>query len=384
MKKLAILGSTGSIGTQTLDIVREHPDKFKVTALTCGKNVKLLADQIREFSPSAVCVSDPDDAETLRESFPDIEVVSGRDGLVYVAGHAEYDIIENSLVGMAGLEPTYHAIMSGRTIALANKETLVAGGALIMGEAAKKGVDILPVDSEHSAVFQSLEGYDRVQLRRIILTASGGPFRGKTKAELDSVTLEQALNHPRWKMGSKITIDSSTLMNKGFEVIEARWLFDTPAFKIDVLVHPESIIHSMVEYEDRAVMAQLGLPDMRIPISLALNYPKRLPNSMPSLDLADMGRLTFEKPDMETFPCLKLAYDALEVGDTYCTALNAANEVCVAAFLSGKIRYRDISDTLARIMDMHRPSAEADLEEILRIDGYVRKQTSDLLAGLRS
>lgn len=384
MKKLAILGSTGSIGTQTLDIVREHPDKFKVTALTCGKNVKLLADQIREFSPSAVCVSDPDDAETLRESFPDIEVVSGRDGLVYVAGHAEYDIIENSLVGMAGLEPTYHAIMSGRTIALANKETLVAGGALIMGEAAKKGVDILPVDSEHSAVFQSLEGYDRAQLKRIILTASGGPFRGKTKAELDSVTLEQALNHPRWKMGSKITIDSSTLMNKGFEVIEARWLFDTPASKIDVLVHPESIIHSMVEYEDRAVMAQLGLPDMRIPISLALNYPKRLPNSMPSLDLADMGRLTFEKPDMETFPCLKLAYDALEVGDTYCTALNAANEVCVAAFLSGKIRYRDISDTLARIMDMHRPSAEADLEEILRIDGYVRKQTSDLLAGLRS
>lgn len=384
MKKLAILGSTGSIGTQTLDIVREHPDKFKVTALTCGKNVKLLADQIREFSPSAVCVFDPDDAETLRESFPDIEVVSGRDGLVYIAGQAEYDIIENSLVGMAGLEPTYHAIMSGRTIALANKETLVAGGALIMGEAVKKGVDILPVDSEHSAVFQSLEGYDRVQLKRIILTASGGPFRGKTKAELDSVTLEQALNHPRWKMGSKITIDSSTLMNKGFEVIEARWLFDTPASKIDVLVHPESIIHSMVEYEDRAVMAQLGLPDMKIPISLALNYPKRLPNSMPSLDLADMGRLTFEKPDMETFPCLKLAYDALEAGDTYCTALNAANEVCVAAFLSGKIRYMDISDTLARIMDMHRPSAEADLEEILRIDGYVRKQTSDLLAGLRS
>ena len=285
---------------------------------------------------------------------------------------------------MAGLEPTYHAIMSGRTIALANKETLVAGGALIMGEAAKKGVDILPVDSEHSAVFQSLEGYDRAQLKRIILTASGGPFRGKTKAELDNVTLEQALNHPRWKMGSKITIDSSTLMNKGFEVIEARWLFDTPASKIDVLVHPESIIHSMVEYEDRAVMAQLGLPDMKIPISLALNYPKRLPNSMPSLDLADIGRLTFEKPDMETFPCLKLAYDALEAGDTYCTALNAANEVCVAAFLGGKIRYRDISDTLARIMDMHIPSAEADLEEILRVDASVRSETSALLAELGS
>lgn len=382
MKKLAILGSTGSIGTQTLDIVRDDPDKFQVAALTCGKNVKLLAEQIREFSPSAVCVSDASDAEALRESFPDLDVVCGREGLVYIAGQTEYDIIENSLVGMAGLEPTYHAIMSGRTIALANKETLVAGGALIMKTAAEKGVQILPVDSEHSAVFQSLEGYDKAQLKRIILTASGGPFRGKTKAELDNVTLEQALNHPRWKMGSKITIDSSTLMNKGFEVIEARWLFDVPASKIDVLVHPESIIHSMVEYEDRAVMAQLGLPDMRIPISLALNYPDRLANNMPSLDLAAIGSLTFEKPDMETFSCLKLAYDALEAGDTYCTALNAANEVCVAAFLAGKIRYRDISNTLARVMDMHRPSAEADLGEILRVDASVREQTAVLLAEL--
>ena len=382
MKKLAILGSTGSIGTQTLDIVRENPDKFQVAALTCGKNIKLLAEQIREFSPSAVCVSDASDAEALRGSFPGLDVMCGREGLVYIAGQTEYDIIENSLVGMAGLEPTYHAIMSGRTIALANKETLVAGGALIMKTAAEKGVQILPVDSEHSAVFQSLEGYDKAQLKRIILTASGGPFRGKTKAELDNVTLEQALNHPRWKMGSKITIDSSTLMNKGFEVIEARWLFDVPASKIDVLVHPESIIHSMVEYEDRAVMAQLGLPDMRIPISLALNYPDRLANNMPSLDLAAIGSLTFEKPDMETFSCLKLAYDALEAGDTYCTALNAANEVCVAAFLGGKIRYRDISDTLARVMDMHRPSAEADLGEILRVDASVREQTAALLAEL--
>ena len=383
MKKLAILGSTGSIGTQTLDIVRENPDKFQVAALTCGKNVKLLTEQIREFSPSVVCVSEAADADALREAFPGPDVVSGREGLVYVAGQADYDIIENSLVGMAGLEPTYHAIMSGRTIALANKETLVAGGALIMKTAAEKGVQILPVDSEHSAVFQSLEGYDRAQLRRIILTASGGPFRGRKKSELDNVTLEQALNHPRWKMGSKITIDSSTLMNKGFEVIEARWLFDVPASKIDVLVHPESIIHSMVEYEDRAVMAQLGLPDMRIPISLALNYPARLPNSMPSVDLAEMGSLTFEKPDMETFTCLKLAYDALEAGDTYCTALNAANEVCVAAFLNGKIRYRDISDTLARIIDMHRPSAEADLDEILRVDASVREQTAALLSELK-
>lgn len=383
MKKIAILGSTGSIGTQTLDIVRENPDKFKISALTCGKNVRLLAEQIREFSPSVVCVSDKKDADELSKEFPGIELVYGREGLVYVAGQSDYDIIENSLVGMAGLEPTYHAIMSGRTIALANKETLVAGGSLIMHTAAENGVQILPVDSEHSAVFQSLEGYDKSQLRRIILTASGGPFRGKTKSELDDVTLEEALNHPKWKMGSKITIDSSTLMNKGFEVIEARWLFDVMPSRIDVIVHPESIVHSMVEYEDGAVMAQLGLPDMRIPISFALNYPERLPNNMQSLDFAELGSLSFEKPDMETFVCLRLAYDALNEGNTYCTALNAANEICVSAFLNGKICYRDISDTLLRIMDMHVPSAEADLDEILRVDSLVRKQTIELLGKLK-
>lgn len=381
MKKLAILGSTGSIGTQTLDIVRENPDKYKVNVLTCGKNINLLARQIREFSPAAVCVSERADAEALRESFPKLEVLCGREGLIYAASQTEYDIILNALVGMAGLEPTYHAIMTDHTVALANKETLVAGGAVIMNAAQKRGVSILPVDSEHSAVFQSLEGYDRAQLKRIILTASGGPFRGKTKAELDDVTLEQALNHPRWKMGSKITIDSSTLMNKGFEVIEARWLFDVPASRIDVLVHPESIIHSMVEYEDRAVMAQLGLPDMRIPISLALSYPKRLPNTMPSLDLAEIGSLTFEKPDMETFVCLRLAYDALDAGGTYCTALNAANEICVAAFLKGQICYRDISETLERVMEAHRPSDEPDLNEILRTDEFVRMQTLKLIEG---
>jgi 1-deoxy-D-xylulose-5-phosphate reductoisomerase len=290
--------------------------------------------------------------------------------------------VVNALVGMAGLEPTYYAIQAGRTIALANKETLVAGGSVIMDAAASKGVKILPVDSEHSAVFQCLEGYDHSQVKRIILTASGGPFRGKTKAELEDVTLEQALNHPRWKMGSKITIDSSTLMNKGFEVIEARWLFDVPASDIDVVIHPESIIHSMVEYDDRAVMAQLGLPDMKIPISLALSYPKRLPNTMPSLDLTDIAALTFEKPDTDTFVCLKLAYDALAAGDTYCTALNAANEVCVAAFLEGKIRYRDIGETLMHIMDIHIPSKRADLNEILRTDAAVREKTAGLLEKL--
>lgn len=379
MKNITILGSTGSIGTQTLDIVRENPDKFKISALTCGKNVKLLAEQLREFRPAAAVVSAEADVEALKNEFPDIDIRYGREGLVYAASQTEYDILVNSLVGMAGLEPTYHAINAGRTIALANKETLVAGGALIMGAAAEKNVEILPVDSEHSAVFQCLEGFKKSQVRKIILTASGGPFRGKTKEELENVTLEQALNHPRWKMGSKITIDSSTLMNKGFEVIEARWLFDVLPSKIDVVVHPESIVHSMVEYEDGAVMAQLGLPDMRIPISLALNYPDRLENSMPSLDLAKAASLTFEKPDMETFPCLRLAYDALDAGDTYCTALNAANEICVAAFLDGKINYSDISNTLQHIMDTHRPSAGADLDEILRVDAFVREQTEELL-----
>lgn len=379
MKNITILGSTGSIGTQTLDIVRENPDKFKISALTCGKNVKLLAEQLREFRPAAAVVSAETDVEALKNEFPDIDIRYGREGLVYAASQTEYDILVNSLVGMAGLEPTYHAINAGRTIALANKETLVAGGALIMGAAAEKNVEILPVDSEHSAVFQCLEGFKKSQVRKIILTASGGPFRGKTKEELENVTLEQALNHPRWKMGSKITIDSSTLMNKGFEVIEARWLFDVLPSKIDVVVHPESIVHSMVEYEDGAVMAQLGLPDMRIPISLALNYPDRLENSMPSLDLAKAASLTFEKPDMETFPCLRLAYDALDAGDTYCTALNAANEICVAAFLDGKINYSDISNTLQHIMDTHRPSAGADLDEILRVDAFVREQTEELL-----
>lgn len=379
MKKITILGSTGSIGTQTLDIVRENPDKFCVSTLTCGKNVKLLAEQIREFKPSAAVVSAEADADVLRNEFPNVDIRFGSEGLVFAASETEYDILVNSLVGMAGLEPTYHAINAGRTIALANKETLVAGGALIMNAAAEKHVDILPVDSEHSAVFQCLEGFKKSQVRKLILTASGGPFRGKTKQELENVTVEQALNHPSWKMGSKITIDSSTLMNKGFEVIEARWLFDVEPSKIDVVVHPESIVHSMVEYEDGAVMAQLGLPDMRIPISLALNYPDRLANSMPSLDLAQAASLTFERPDMETFPCLKLAYDALDAGDTYCTALNAANEICVAAFLDGKIKYSDISAALKHIMDTHRPSSGADLEEILRVDAFVRVQTKKIL-----
>ena len=379
MKKLAILGSTGSIGTQTLEIVREHPELFQAAVLTCRGSIGLLKEQILEFRPQAAAVQSEEDAKELRAMFPKMEIYSGKDGLIAAARDTDYDILLNALVGMAGLAPTWHAIQAGRTIALANKETLVAGGGLIMSAARQKGVRILPVDSEHSAVFQCLQGNDEKQVRKIILTASGGPFLGMKKEQLAKVTLAQALKHPRWKMGSKITIDSSTLMNKGFEVIEARWLFDVPADRIEVLVHPESIVHSMVEYEDGAVMAQLGLPDMKIPISLALSYPKRLSNSMPSLDLAQAAVLHFEKPDTETFVCLRLAYDALAAGGTYCTALNAANEVCVDAFLNQRISYAQIGQTLERIMQLHRPKEGRELAEILQVDEEVRRQTEALL-----
>jgi len=381
MKRLCILGSTGSIGTQTLEIVRENPDAFSVTAISCRSSIDKITEQIREFKPQYVAVATKEQADKLKTLFQDTEILYGPEALIYIASQTDCDMVVNSLVGMSGLEPTYHAINAKKTIALANKETLVAGGALVMGLAAEKEVSILPVDSEHSAVFQCIEGYDRSQVSKIILTASGGPFRGRTIEQLKDVTAAQALKHPNWSMGSKITIDSSTLMNKGFEVIEARWIFDMPAESIDVIVHPESIIHSLVEYEDHAVMAQLGLPDMKVPISLALNYPARLKNDMPSLDLAACGSLTFEKPDLETFRCLQMAYDALKAGDTYCTALNAANEICVQAFLEGRIKYLDIQETLAKIMDSHIPSKGADLAEILRIDCQVRKETENILKG---
>ena len=382
MKNIAVLGSTGSIGSQTLDIVRDNPELFKVKLMTCGRNVSLFARQLSEFRPEAAAVLDKEDAEKLAESFPDIRILYGSDGIDRLTAETDYDILLNSLVGMAGLRPTLSGINSGRTIALANKETLVAGGAVVMKAAAEKGVDILPVDSEHSAIFQCLQGYDPSQVRKLILTASGGPFRGMKRKDLEKAGLEQALDHPRWKMGSKITIDSSTLMNKGFEVVEASWLFNVPGEKIDVIVHPESIIHSMVEYEDGAVMAQLGMPDMKIPISLALNYPSRLANDMKSPDFAEIARLNFEKPDMDTFPCLDLAYRALKEGGDACTALNAANEVCVNAFLAGKIKYLDISDTLVRVMSGHKTGKADNLESVLETDARVRKETLDILAGL--
>ena len=379
MKKITLLGSTGSIGTQTLDVVRTHPELYSIHALACASNTGLLFKQIREFAPEAVSLLSEEAAEKTKREFPGLTVFSGKEGLEKLAGDASADLMVNAVVGMAGMMPTYRALCAGIPVALANKETLVAGGQFIMQTAAEKGVPILPVDSEHSAVFQSLQGSNRERVRRIILTASGGAFRGMTRRDLEQVTAEQALQNPNWDMGAKVTVDSSTLMNKGFEVAEARWLFDVEPGRIDVIVHPESIIHSMVEYEDRAVIAQLGVPDMKVPISYALSYPDRVPLPITeSLDLIKYGKLTFEEPDTDTFPCLKLAYDALNAGGTYCTALNAADEILVASFLKGRIRYPDIPEMLKKVLDRHESRDASDPEAIFAADQEARAMAEKL------
>lgn len=372
MKKVTILGSTGSIGTQALDVIRNNRERFRVTTLTCGKNIERLSEQIREFSPEAVVVAGSEDAAEISRRFPRLEVSSGEQGLIEAATD-ESDIVLNSLMGMRGLVPTYHAIEKGKDIALANKETLVAGGEVVMKKVAEKGIKLLPVDSEHSAIFQCIEGNRDKKIKRIILTASGGPFRGYTAEQLKDVTLEQALCHPKWNMGKKITIDSATMMNKGLEVIEAKWLFNVPLERIQIHVHPQSIVHSAVEFEDTSILAQLGLPDMRIPISVALGYPERLAFSGESLDLFSTGAaLTFEKPDMDVFKCIKIAYACSEAGGSYPVVMNAANEVLVDRFLKGMIKFTDIQDGIEKVLEEHVPEYHLELDDIVRIDRETR------------
>ena len=372
MKKIAILGSTGSIGTQTMDIIEQNPNLFKAEVLTCGSNIELLGQQIERHQPVLAVVSSEDDALVMGKRYPHTEFLHGMEGLAVAAAKTGCDIIMNGLTGMMGLIPTYFAILEGKDIALANKETLVAGGELVMGAAQDKKVRLIPVDSEHSAIFQALQGNEHQSLSRVLLTASGGPFRGFSLEQLRSVTVSQALKHPNWKMGSKITIDSSTLMNKGLEVIEARWLFDVPVEKIEVVVHPQSIIHSMVEYADHSIIAQLGVPDMRVPISYALNYPDRIENQIQGVNFFEIGSLTFEKPDLEVFRCLDLAYEAIRLGGSYPVVLNAANEVLVQQFIEGRIGFLEIQNSIEKIMQNHNPVYHLDLEGILEIDRNVR------------
>lgn len=367
MKRIALLGSTGSIGTQTLDVVRHYPEDFRVTALAASSNIEMLEKQIREFKPKMAVVYNEAKAAELKLRVRDIEVdiLSGMDGLLAAATEASADIVLTAVVGMIGIRPTIAAIEAGKDIALANKETLVTAGHLIMPLAKEKGVKILPVDSEHSAIFQSLQGENRGQIHKILLTASGGPFRGKTLEDMRNVRVEDALRHPNWVMGRKITIDSATMVNKGLEVIEARWLFNVGLDKIQVVVHPESVIHSMVEFDDSAVIGQLGTPDMRLPIQYALFYPDRKPLHGEWLDLFALGTLHFEKPDLEVFRGLKLAYEALETGGSMTTVFNAANERAVAKFLDRKIQFLDIPEIIGEAMEKHTAITSPSLEQIL-------------------
>ena len=377
-KTLAVLGSTGSIGVQALEVARLH--NVKIEALTAGSRIDILENQIREFAPHVVAVADEKAAQDLKTRIADTptKVLQGADGVRECAGiGAEY--VLNSIVGIAGLAPTVAAIEAGSTIALANKETLVAGGKFVMNLAKEKGVAILPVDSEHSAIFQSLQGcVDKNQIKRLILTASGGPFFGRKKEDLEGVTLEQALNHPNWSMGAKITIDSATMMNKGLELIEAAWLFDMPAKDIDIVVHRQSIVHSLVEYADNSVIAQLGVPDMRIPIQYALTYPDRFESPVRQLDLTEFGTLTFEKPDYETFPCINLCRKAFEKGGLYPAAVNAANEKANELFRAGKIRFLDIARAVENALETAEQNDDYSLDDVFETDRLIRRQTERL------
>lgn len=369
MKRIAILGSTGSIGTQTLEIVRENPD-LEVVGLAAGANIELFEKQVREFKPRLVSLRDEAACRELKVRLADldVEIISGMDGLLGIAEMEESEVLVTAIVGMIGIRPTIAAINKHKDIALANKETLVTAGHIIMPLAAKMGVSILPVDSEHSAIFQSMQGENRERVSKLLITASGGPFRGRTRKELENVRLEDALKHPNWSMGNKITIDSATLVNKGLEVMEAKWLFDMELERIQVVVHPQSIIHSMVEYVDGGIMAQLGTPDMKLPIQYALFYPDRRPMEGKRVDFYELGSITFERPDMETFTGLKLALRAAAEGGSLPTVFNAANEKAVSLFLDRKISFLQIPEMIEMCMDSHKKIENPDVDAILRTE----------------
>ena len=382
-KRLAVLGSTGSVGEQTLAVVEAFPDRYRVVALAAGRNVAKLAAQVRRHRPERVSVADAAGAAALKDALPDVpvDILVGESGLEELAA-GESDLVVAGIVGAAGLRPTLSAIRAGRDVALANKEVLVTAGALVMREVRARGVALLPVDSEHSAIFQALRGEPRENLRRLLLTASGGPFRTWSEERMARATVAEALDHPNWEMGPKITIDSATLMNKGLEVIEARWLFDAEPAQLGVVVHPQSIVHSLVELVDGSVLAQLGLPDMRIPIALALSHPERLPLDAPRLDLAAVGRLDFEPPDTKRFPCLDLAWAALRGGEAAPAVLNAANEVAVGAFLSRRAGFGDIAAANARVLERflaRGPSRLGSLDDVLEVDAWARRAAGEVL-----
>ncbi len=378
MKNITILGSTGSIGQSTVDIIRDNPDKFNIIGLSCNNNIDLLRKQILEFNPKFVSISNEKKATEIKEEFKNIQVLSGESGNIELV-KMQADMVVNALMGISGLLPTYEAIMNGKDIALANKETMVTGGELIMKAVKKMGVRLLPIDSEHSAIFQCLESRLGSDIKRIILTASGGPFRGYSKEELEKVTIKDALNHPKWKMGKKITIDSATMMNKGLEIIEARWLFDVQGDKIDVHIHPESIVHSAVEFEDNSIIAQMSFPDMKIPISLALNYPNRNNIKTEKLDLFNIRSLNFEKPDREVFRCLDIAYEALNEGKSAPIIMNGANEELVEMFLQGAIKFTDIQRYLLKVMERQKFYAPSSIEDIIQIDKEARAYVREIV-----
>lgn len=385
MKRITILGSTGSIGVNTLKVVEACPDLYRVSALGAGGNVELLASQITHFNPQVVAVRNSASAEALAALLPGRapEILVGAEGYAVISSLEEIDTVVSAMSGAAGLLPTLKALEAGKDVALANKETMVMAGGLVIEEANRRGGRVLPIDSEHSAVLQCLQGHSRGSLRRVLLTASGGPFRGADRETLSSVGPAEALRHPNWSMGPKISIDSATLMNKGLEVIEAKWFFDLEPRQIHVVVHPESIVHSMVEYCDGSVIAQMGIPDMRIAISYALSFPEHIANDLPPLDLLKVRSLTFEPPDTDRFPCLRLALEALETGGTAPAMLNAANEVAVAAFLEGRIAFPDIARVIAETLDRHSPVPAENIDLVLESDTLARSTAEEAAGKIR-